>query len=61
MRRLILVAAVLCLGLSLAAAPARAAGIVDDLLAALGLAPASTPAPNGPVTDAQNCDTGECE
>ena len=57
MRRLILVAAVLCLGLSMAAVPARAAGVVDDLLAVLGLAPTASP-PTGPTTN--GCDS-ECE
>ena len=61
MRRFILIAVAIGVGVALANAPARA-GVVDDLLTALGLAPA--PAPSSPSnlgTDFRNCDTGECE
>ena len=59
MRRLILIAVAIGVGVALANGPARA-GVVDDLLTALGLTSMPS-APSGPSTDFRNCDTGECE
>ena len=62
MRRVLILAAALGVLVCASAAPARAAGVVDDLLAVLGLAPASSPSsPTSPPTDFRNCDTGECD
>ena len=63
MRRLVIVllaAGLLSVG-ALASTPARASGVVDEILSALGLGSSATPSPTGPATDFRNCDTGECD